>query len=198
MKNKKSGFRHPLLFYRRTTDRIWKATLLLGVVVTIVSRWTLLRETKILGISSDVWLYAAGIIAFAICFFAFLSRYLAYVQVGESYLKVVTPFLRFNISFRRIRRMYPVLIQQLFPREKSSWTQINFLQPFYGRTTLVADLYGFPLTPQIMKLFLPAPMFSPRSTGLVFVVPDWLKLSTEFDSSRGTWLLTQSRRNKAN
>jgi hypothetical protein len=109
---------------------------------------------------------------------------------------VSTPFLRFRISFRRMRSVYPVLVQQLFPKEEAKWTERNFLEPFYGKTALVMELKGFPLNPVLLRLFLPAQMFSPRTTGFVIIVPDWMKLSTELDSFHGAWLQRESLRRR--
>jgi len=194
MKSPKPDSRHTLLYYRRSMDRIWKTTFLLGLVVALSGGWTLMKKTHFFGIGSDVWLFASAITAFSLSAFSFLTRYVAYVQARSSYVNVVTPFLRFRISYRRIRSVYPVLMQQLFPMEKSSWSQRSFLKPFYGKTALVVELFGYPFNPKLLRLFLPGQMFSPRSTGFVFMVPDWMKLSMELDSLRGAWM--QGQRNR--
>ena len=198
MKAKKSGNRHPLLLYRRTIDRIWKASLALGIVFGVVFWFDLIYEVSILGFSSKLWLLAVCVLAFGISIFGYVARHFAYVKVFSDYFKVSTPFLRFRISFRRMRSVYPVLVQQLFPKDESKWSERNFLEPFYGKTALVMELKGYPLSPVLLRLFLPAQMFSPRTTGFVLVVPDWMKLSTELDSFHGTWLQKESvRRRKA-
>jgi hypothetical protein len=193
MPAQKSGSRHALLFYRHTMGRLWVATLILGLVFMAVGAWAGLQTRMILGIESDTWLYAVGILALAISLFAFVARFMAYVQPYDSYLRVATPFLRFKVSYRRVRSFRPSLVQQIFPPEESSWSQRSFLEPFYGKTAIVVDLKGFPLNPSMLKLFLPPQMFSPRSTGFVFMVSDWMKLSTELDSLLGAWLQSQSR-----
>jgi hypothetical protein len=188
MKAKKSGDRHPLLLYRRTIDRIWKSSLALSIVFGIVVWFDLIYEVSIFGFSSKLWLFAVCVLALGISIFGFLARRFAYVKVFSSYFKVATPFLRFRISFRRMRSVYPVLVQQLFPKDESKWSERNFLEPFYGKTALVMELKGYPVNPVLLRLFLPAQMFSPRTTGFVLIVPDWMKLSTELDSFHGTWL----------
>ena len=187
MKSRKAGSRHPLLFYRRTMDRLWKITLLLGLFMLAVWGWTIYRPSSVLS-SSGVWMLGGAIAALALTAFAFFARYMAYVQAHAQYLKVVTPFLRMNVSYRRFRSVYPVLVQQLFPPKDSKRSQQNFLEPFYGKTAVVVDLRGYPLNPTLLKLFLPSQMFSPRTTGLVFVVSDWMGFSTELDSLQGSWL----------
>jgi len=148
----------------------------------------------ILGISSDIWFLIVAVVALSISAFAFVARYRAYVQVHNDYLSVVTPFLVFRVSFRRMRSAYPVLLQQLFPSDKARWSERQFLEPFYGKTVVVVEMRGYPLNPKLMKLFLPPQMFSPRATGLVFLVPDWMVFSTELDSFHGNWLQAQRSR----
>lgn len=191
MKARKSGSRHVLLFYRRTMDRLWKTTFALGLVLAIAGGWRLVQDTSVWGINSNVWFFAGAILAFALSLFAFFARFRAYAQVYPHYLSIVTPFLHLKISFKRMRSIHPVLIQQLFPRDEASWAERNFLDPFYGKTAVVINLRGYPLNPKLLKLFLPAQMFSPRSTGLVLMTPDWMKFSTEIDSFHGAWLQTQ-------
>jgi hypothetical protein len=193
MKTMRAGGRHPLLFYRRTMDRIWVATLALGIVLGVAANFGLLKPVPVLGISSDVWLFVAAVVALALSAFAFFSRFVAYVQATPDSLRVVTPFLRFQISYKRMRSVRPTLTQQAFPPEKSSWSQRNYLAPFYGKTALVVELRGFPTSPALLKLFLPDSMFARTTTGLVLVVSDWMQLSTEIDSFRGAWLQQESK-----
>jgi hypothetical protein len=192
MKPARAGNRHALLFYRRTMDRVWKTTLLLGIVLTASAGFTLLRPTTILGLSSDTWLLVAAIVAFVLSAFAFFSRWAAYVQARPGSLKIATPFLRFQVSYKRMRSVRPVLTQQLFPPDKSSWSLRSYLEPFYGKTALVVELKNFPLNPALLRLFLPEAMFARTTTGLVLVVNDWMKLSTEIDSFRGAQLQEES------
>lgn len=192
MKAARAGNRHALLFYRRTMDRVWKSTLLLGIVLAASAGFALLRPTNILGLSSDIWLLVAAIVAFALSAFAFFSRWAAYVQAQPGSLNIVTPFLRFRVSYKRMRSVRPTLTQQLFPPEKSSWSLRSYLEPFYGKTALVVELRSFPLNPALLRLFLPEAMFARTTTGLVLVVDDWMKLSTEIDSFRGAQLQEES------
>lgn len=189
-----SGERHPLLFYRRTMNRIWQSSLALTIVIAGAGALSLLNPTEILGLPSDVWLFAAATVSFVLCLFAFVARYFAYVRAFDSYIKIATPFLRLKLSYRRIKGVHPTLVQQIFPPDELSWSQRNFLSAFYGKTALVMELKGFPMNPRLLKLFLPDVMFLPQSTGLVLVIPDWMKLSTELASFQSTWLQAQKGR----
>jgi hypothetical protein len=193
MKTPTSGSRHPLLFYRRSMNRIWQASLTLAIVSAGAGMLALLEPVEVLGLSSDVWLFAAAVVALVLCLFAFVARYFAYVQAFASYVSIVTPFLRFRVAYSRVRGVRPSLVQQVFPEEELTWAQGRFLSAFIGKTALVMELKGFPLNPKLLKLFLPDVMFSPQSTGLVLVVPDWMKLSTEIASFQGAWMQLRKR-----
>jgi hypothetical protein len=188
MEAKNVGDRHPLLFYQRTMGRMWRLTLFLGLI--LIGTWVITQ----IGTASPflraggVLLLAAGIIVLMVSVFAFFARFMAYVQAQRKFLKIVTPFLRMKVSYRRMRSVRPMLVQQIFPKDKSRRSQRNFLEPFYGKTALILDLKGFPMNPTLLRLFIPAQMFSPQTTGFVLVVPDWMKLSTELESFRGSWL----------
>jgi len=194
MKSLKAGSRQPLLFYRRAMDRVWQYTLFLGIFMGAAGWWSLPRSTTILGLHSDIWLLACAILSFAVSIFAFFSRFFAYVQANVNYLQVATPFLRLRISYQRIRSIHPVLVQQVHPPEKAGWGMRTFITPFYGKTALVVELNSFPLNPFLLRLFIPKAMFATETTGLVLLVPDWMKLSTELDSLRGAQQQLQNRR----
>jgi hypothetical protein len=194
MKDQMTGRRYPLLLYRRTMDRICKSALTLGMVLLVAWAFSLLRDTFFIGISSDAVIFVAGIVALTEGIIAFVARNLAYVQAHKNYLSIVTPFLRLKVAYRRLRSIHPVLMQQLFLVREGRWSQRKYLEPFYGKTALVVDLYGYPLNPALLRLFFPAQMFSPRSTGFVLLVPDWMEFSTELDTFHASWLHSQQKK----
>ena len=186
MKERKSYSRHTLLPYRRALNRIWKITFLLGIVLVAAWWWAPWDDQGDGLISIELMLLAAAIIAFIVTFVFFVARYLAYVQPYQKYLKLQTPFLRMNISYRRMRGVRPVLVQQIFPKEEISRSQRNSLESYYGKTALVLEMRSFPIDESLLKLLLPSSMFTTQFKGLVLIVPDWMKLSTEIDTLRGT------------
>lgn len=186
MKTRKSGSRHPLLLYQRFMNRIWKITFLLGSILAFAWGWTIWENQTISVFSTDTLVLAGAAVAFSLTLFFFIARSVAYVQPYPKYLKFVTPFLRMNISYRRMRSIRPMLVQQIFPRDEISRSQHRALEPFYGKTAIVMELKGFPISPGVLRVFLPSTMFSPQFTGLVLIVPDWMQLSTEVESFRGS------------
>jgi hypothetical protein len=193
MKSRKSGNRYPLLLYRRVMSRLWAAALVLGILLLVAWGWEWFYPTPLLEGGDNIWLAVAGLVSLAFALFAFFGRNMAYVQPRRDHLRLVTPFLRLNISYRRVRNSHPAEFTQLFPPNEASWAQRNLLDPFYGKTSVVVELTAFPMNPRLLRFFLAPQMFSPHSKGLVFLVPDWMEFSTDLDSFHGAWMQTQKR-----
>jgi hypothetical protein len=170
---------------------MWKYAFFLGLFLIAVWGLPQIIKVDVVRINNPMWLLGAAVVSFALAIFALLARFVAYVQICSDHINLVTPFLRTKISFRRIRNSHPVLLQQLFPAEKANWSQRSYLEPFYGKTVVEVELRGFPLSPVLLRLFLPAQMFSPKVEGLVFLVQDWMKFSTELDTFQGNWMQSQ-------
>ena len=191
----KAGKRHPLLLYRRTMDRALAAAVLLGILIVVAWGWIYFGEPQRMATIS-IWLIAGGIVALIFAVFAFLARWMAYVQARSDHLRVVTPFLNLKVSYRRVRSVHPADFNQLLPPNQTSWSQRNYLEPFFGMTVVVVELSSYPLNRGMLRLFLPKLMFSKGMPGLVFLVPDWMALSTELDSLQGTWVQFQKKHRK--
>ena len=82
--------------------------------------------------------------------------------------------------------MRPVLVQQVFPKNEISGTMRSTLEPYYGKTAILLELKSFPVSESMLKILLPSTLFSTNTKGFVLIVPDWMKLSTEIDTFRGT------------
>src|SRR5512133_1592723 len=109
----RAGHRYPLLVYRHIVGRWWFALVFMGVVMF---GWAYVEYRQpsdfvlwpvILG-RFVVWpwelLTGLGILATLIGFFFWSIRYFAYVQPYPNYLKLVTPFMRINISYKRVKK----------------------------------------------------------------------------------------------
>lgn len=191
----KVGKRHPLLIYRRAMDRALSASVLLGILIVVAWGWIYFGEPQRMA-EVTPWLVAGGIVAGVFAIFAFLTRWMAYVQAHSNHLRVVTPFLRLKVSYQRVRSVHPTEFQQLFPFHETSWSDKNFLEPFFGMTVVVVELSSYPLNRALLRLFLPKQMFSKGTPGLIFIVQDWMGLSTELDSLTGTWMQFRKPRRK--
>lgn len=187
MKTRKTGSRHPLLLYKRVMDRLWRYTLVLGLLLFAIWFWTWWFGSSVIQGQQDLWLLLGAVVVLGFTLFAFFARRMAYVQPRRDHIRLVTPFLRTNISYRRLISTHPADFNQIFPPKDASWAQHRLLEPFYGMTVVILELSNFPLPPALLRLFLAPQMFYRRAKGLVLLVPDWMALSTELDSFVGAW-----------
>lgn len=179
----RGGRKYPLLVYRHLLNRWWTPMFAIGLVMF----WLAYQDyadpsLRLLG----RWRFLAGIGVLAIAggIFFLLLRQAAYVQPRRGYLKVVTPFLRFNISYKRLMKTTTVEMYQLFPaRSMSGWVREIF-EPLASQTALVLELKSDPLPRWMLRLFLSRFFFKDKTPHLVLLVRDWMGLSTEIDSFR--------------
>ncbi len=187
MSTKRSGKRYSLLFLRRMWDRIWAPTFILGILLSIIWWQAGSGKMPLIQSANNLWVLFGAVISFSIGVFAFFARHMNYIQPFPSYVRIVTPFLRMNVSYRRIRSTHPADMMRLFPPNTQSWARRQYLNPFYGNTALSIDMNGLPLSKPLLRFFLPRQLFLPKSTGFVILVAEWMKLSTELDSFIGVW-----------
>ncbi len=194
MNTRKAGRRHRLLLYQRLMDRLWGVTLIMGLLLAAVWWWNGYLISAAIHAPYDTLLALAAVFVLIFAALAFLGRSMAYVQARRDHLRVVTPFLQLKISYRRLRTVHPADFHNLFPPSQAKWAEHQFFEPFYGKTALVVELNGFPMSRKALRFFLPKQMFDPQLNGLVLVVKDWMALSTEIDSSHSAWRQAQSPR----
>jgi hypothetical protein len=192
MKQKNKGKRHPLLLHRRTMDRFILATLPLGLVMAVI-QWPGLGILSSGQQNNDILLLFATFIVLGMALLGVIFRNFAYVQARADHLRVATPLFALKISYRRVMSVHPAAVGKLFPIHEASWTERRFLEPYYGETAVVIELSGYPLSKKFLRLFLGSHTFLPHRIGFVFLVPDWMGLSTEIDALHGKWRHLQSR-----
>jgi hypothetical protein len=190
----KNGRRHRLIIYTYMLNRWWRATLALGLSLLVLAAGLgglplLLPQYSFFWVDDwKLWLAGgAGGLAIIVTIFMAAVRKSAYVQPFENHLRLVTPFLRLNISYRRVRRTYADEFQHLFPLKKFKAWKREMLEPLAGRTVLVVEMTGFPVPRWTLRLFLSPFFFPDRTPRLALLVPEWMALSTEMDSLRGTY-----------
>lgn len=189
----RAGHRYPLLVYRHMLNRWWFALIFMGLVMF---GWAYVEYQQ----PSDfllwpfmlgpylVWpwylLTAVGVIAILVGIFFWVIRFFAYVQPYPTYLKFVTPFLRFNISYKRVKKTTTTEMRYIFAyKSMSGWIQ-DIFSPLANKTALVIDLTGYPLSPALMRLFLSRFFFKDKTPQLVILVQDWMRFSSELESMR--------------
>ena len=179
-----AGHRYPLVIYSHMLNRWWPATLTLSLGLFGLA-WALSRTWQ--G-QANPWAVtvavALGGFVLVVTLFLFIIRNAAYVQPFDTYLRLVTPFLRFNISYRRFRGTTTASMGTLFPPKSISKWRREIVAPLAGKTALVINLSGYPVAPQLLRLFLSPFFFKDKTPHLVILVKDWLRFSTELDSLR--------------
>jgi uncharacterized membrane protein YfcA len=194
MKRGKPGKRHLLIMYQRNMSRWWKTMLFLALVLVVPWALDFLGVWDLFNQQGRFWMVGAALLSLALSMFTFISRKMAYVQAHPNHLRLVTPFLRLKISYKRIRSIRPANLLQLLPPDQLKWGQRGAVEPFYGTTALVVEVTSFPISPVLLRLFLSPLMFSRGSKGFLILVDDWMGLSTEADSLRSAYSHAHARK----
>jgi len=174
--------RFPLLVYRRLFQMWFWPGLLLFVVAVVL----LVLDPPRLG----QWRWALiALIAMAalITVYAIMARG-SYVQAHPKALRIRGPFLPLVISYGRLNATRTTQFRAQYPPERLSWSQRQLAIKLYGRTCLVAELNGFPVSRPVVSFFLGRFVVPLDSVGLVLLVEDWLSLSNEIESARARWV----------
>ena len=180
----RGGTKFPLIVYKHMLNRWWPPMIAIGL-----GMFALAYSEYIEPIAKFLpwrWqLFAGvGVLAILVGLFFLIIKEFAYVQPFPTYLKLVTPFMRINISYKRINRTIPSEMRQLFSFKKmSGWIQ-DIFSPLASKTALVLELKGYPISPVILRLFLSRFFFKDKTPHLVLLVKDWMRLSSELESMR--------------
>jgi hypothetical protein len=180
----KAGRRYHLVIYSHMLNRWWPATLTLSLALFAVA-WGVSRTPE--GQAQPYLVTATaglGGVVFIFTLFLFTIRRMAYVQALPTYLRLVTPFLRINISYKRFRGSTTTEMRALFPpKEMSGWRR-DIIAPLSSMTAIVINLNGYPVPVFFLRWFLSPFFFKDKTPHLVILVKDWLRFSTELESMR--------------
>jgi len=180
----RAGHKYPLLVYQHMLNRWWPAMITMGLVMFV---FAYIEYTDPIA-QFIAWRWqlagAVGVLAIIVGLTFIVIKKFAYVQPLPNYLKLVTPFMRVNISYKRIKRTIPTEMRYLFPpKSLSGWMQ-DILAPLSNKTALVIELSGYPISPTILRMFLSRFFFKDKTPHLIILVKDWMQLSAELDSMR--------------
>lgn len=194
----RGGHRYPLVLYAYTFKRWWKLVLWIGIFLLVLTLglsqlplW--LPQYQYTQTSNlALWVLAGtGILSILAALFLVLLRGAAYVRPFPTHLRLSTPLLGFNISYKRIRQATTTEMQRLFPLERYKGWRRKFLRPLGGQTAVVIEMNGWPVSPALLKMFLSPFFFPDRTPRLALLVTRWMEFSTEMESYRGAWLESQ-------
>jgi len=177
----KAGRRYPLVIYKHMLNRWWPATLTLALALAAVA-WSVSRLP--VGRYLVTATFGLAGLAFVVTVFLLIVRNVAYVQPCDTYLRLVTPFLRINISYRRFRGTTTTEMRALFPPKSISNWRREIIAPLASMTAIVINLNGYPVPPIVLRWFLSPFFFKDKTPHLVILVKDWLRFSSELDSMR--------------
>jgi hypothetical protein len=180
----KAGRRYHLVIYSHMLNRWWPATLTLSLALFGVAwgvSFTPEGRAQPLLVDATTGL---GWLAFVFTLFLFIIRKAAYVRPFPTYLRLVTPFLRINISYKRLRGTTTSEMRALFPPTSLSGWRREIIAPLSGMTAIVINLSEYPVPPAVLRWFLSPFFFKDKTPHFVILVKDWLRFSAELDSMR--------------
>lgn len=176
--------KYPLIVYQHMLNRWWPAMITLGLGMFGIAYAEYLEPMA--PFLPWRWQLAGsvGVLAILVGLFFLIAKQFAYVQPQLHSLKLVTPFMRLAISYKRIRKTTATEMHFLFPKNSmSGWVQ-DIFAPLSSRTALVIELSGYPVSPRLLRLFLSRFFFKDKTPHLVILVQDWMSFSAELESMR--------------
>jgi hypothetical protein len=183
----RGGTKFPLIVYKHLVGRWWTPMIAMGLVLFAIAYGQYAELGPFARFLPLNWMpfIVVGALCILAGIFFLVIRQLAYVQPFPGYLKFVTPFLRFNISYKRIHKTITAEMRYLFPpRSMSGWVRREIFAPLATQTAVVIELKGFPLSPFILRVLLSRFFFKDKTPHFVILVKDWMKFSGELDSYR--------------
>jgi hypothetical protein len=177
----KGGRRYPLVVYTHMIDRWRPAVFTLGLALFGLA-WAVYSW----GFEQWRWIVSAGV--GGLCIFLsvimLILRKSGYVQPFPDHLRIATPLLRLNISYKRFRRTASANMGALFPPKSVSNWRAEIIEPLAKMTAIVIELTSHPMSQTRLKFFLSPLFFKDKTPHLVILVDDWMRLSAEIESMR--------------
>lgn len=180
----RGGTKFPLVVYQHLLGRWWTPMIAIGLGMFGIAYGQYMEPLGPFLPMTWIPLVVIGVLAIIVGIFFFIIRQIAYVQAFPGYLKFVTPFMRLNISYKRIHKTTTVEMRQLFPPKSMSGWMRDIFSPLASQTALVIELKSFPISPFILRMFLSKFFFKDKTPHFVILVKDWMKLSSELDSMK--------------
>ncbi len=181
----KAGKRYPLLLYTRMMDRWWPPIFLIGLALLALTWW---QYQDLYTRLTQPWLWMTLAGAGGLCILAALLMLVlrkgAFVRAYGDHFLLATPFLRMNVSYRRVRRTTAVSMAVLYPPAKMSFLRRDTLAPLLKLTAIVIDLTSLPMPRSALRLFLSPFFFKDNTPHLVILVQNWMAFSSELESMR--------------
>jgi hypothetical protein len=180
----RAGHKYPLIVYRHMLNRWWPAMIAMGL-----GMFALAYSEYIEPLGRFLpwrWQLFAGVggLAILVGIFFWVIRFFAYVQPFPTYLKFVTPFMRINISYKRLKKTTVSEMRYLFEYKRMSGWVKEIFSPLATKTAVVIELNGYPISPRVLRLFLYRFFFKDKTAHFVILVENWMQFSSELESMR--------------
>lgn len=181
----RAGHKYPLIVYRHMLNRWWPPMIAIGLGMFALA-YTEYYIEPLGRFLPWRWQLAAavGVLAILVGIFFWVIRFFAYVRPFPTYLKLVTPFIRVNISYKRIKKTTATEMRYLFSFKSMSWWVREIFSPLANKTALVIELNSYPISRTVLRLFLYRFFFKDKTPHLVILVQDWMRFSSEIESMR--------------
>lgn len=193
-KKARGGRKYRLLLYEYMLNRWWPMTLLVALALWLNvgalwgAEWYFTPPAEnplpVLSTMGGTVLLVIGGLCLLFTLFLLITRKMAYVQPFSDHLRLATPFLRLNISYKRIQRVTAAQFFNLFPPKSLSTWRRELFEPISGTTVIVLHLTSYPLSRAVISPFLSPFFFYDKTPHFVLAVEDWMSFSTEMDSYR--------------
>lgn len=180
----RAGHKYPLILYRHMLNRWWTPMIAIGLGMFALAYSEYIDPVgRLLPWRWQLFAAIGGLSIFIGIFF-WVIRYFAYVQPHPTFLKLVTPFVRVNISYKRIRKTTSAEMRYLFSmKDMSGWVR-DIFSPLATNMAVVIELTGFPISPFLLRALLSRFFFKDKTPHFVILVKDWMRFSSELDSMR--------------
>jgi hypothetical protein len=193
-----NGRRYRLILYTAMLDRWWKFILglglaLVGLAIGLRILSELLPQYLFLSEPNLTFWMVAGLGGFAVLLSVIVLLFAksAYVQPCPAHLRLITPFLKLNISYQLIIQASVVEMKHLFPITSYKGWRLRLARQLAVNTAIVLDLRGWPIPYRVLAQFLCPFFFPDKSPLLALLVPNWMEFSMELDSLRSAWIKSQ-------
>ncbi len=181
MATARGGRRYPFVVYTLMINRWWPAIFTLGLALFGLAWAVYLNGYEQWRWTTFAWI--GGFITL-VALFMLTIRKSAYVQPYGNYLRLVTPFLRLNISYKRLHKTSTATMGALFPPSSVSRWGAGIIEPIAKKTAIVVDLYAYPVSRVVLQFFLSPLFFKDKTPHFVILVDDWMRFSSELESRR--------------
>ena len=179
----------PLLIYQTLADH-WSA-LAFWLIPLGGALWWTAGNNPLLDIRYRGLAWSVSLVGGALTLYCRLLRRAA-ITCQRGHFTLRAPLYPLAFSYRRIKIIRPVEFSVIFPPLEEKHARWRLYRKLWGKTAVVIDLKGYPLSSLWLRLWFSHYLFHPQETALVLVVDDWMGLTRELEIQRTAQLNLRS------